>query len=436
MRSSGGSGEEEERIPRLSPAWEWQSATLTPAEGFVLSRIDGHTPWSALRQIGGIAPADVDGILERWAKEGWIEVQAVEQPQCPAKIAPEAAPEAPAPRSGPAPDPSLDLSVELQERIFDYEARLESSYHDLLGVTRAAEGRDIKRAYFRLSKDFHPDRYFRRNIGDFGPRLDRIFKKVAEAYELLSDPTTRKEIEMSLGPEPAPAAPEQGAYSGAGVAKEKIGPDKKPSKKQVRVPTRMENLQKLRSRFKMPKKLRAERQFRARQFYQTAKVAVHEKRWLEAAASMRLAIAFDPWNAEFKSAFAEIQADVHKMRAAELIAMSKETLDHAEALRMVEEALHYLPCDLPANLRAAEIALETKELDKALEYAENLCDLDPSVPLHQILAARALRRLGRKSEARQALERGAELNASDPAVMAERLQQRRTLGAPTTGGKR
>jgi len=431
MRSSAGSGEEDERIPRLSPDWEWQSAPLSPAEGFVLSRIDGQTPWSALLHIGGISPADVDGILERWAKEGWIEVQAVEVPQYPAKIEPEEAPPAAAPRSGPAPDPSLDLSVDLQERIFDYETRLESTYHEILDVPRAAEGRDIKRAYFRLSKEFHPDRYFRRNIGDFGPRLDRIFKKVAEAYELLSDPTTRKEIEMSLGPEPAPAAPEQGSYRGAGVAKEKIGPDKKPGTKQVRVPTRMENLQRLRSRFKMPKKVQMERQFRARQFYQTARVAVHEKRWLEAAASMRLAIAFDPWNAEYKSAFAEIQADVHRMRAEELITQSRDAVDQAEALRMVEEALHYQPCDLAANVRAAEIALEMKQLDKALEYAENLCDLDPEVPLHQILAARALRRLGRKKEARQALERGANLNASDSAVMAERLQQR-----SMSGGKR
>ncbi len=426
MRSSDGSGEKEERIPRLSPDWEWQSATLSPAEGFVLSRIDGQTPWSALRQIGGIAPADVDGILERWAKEGWIEVEA---PGCPAKVEPvEAAPAAES-GPGPQPDPSIDLSVELQLRIFDYEAKLESSYHEILGVPRAAEGRDIKRAYFRLSKEFHPDRYFRRDIGDFGPRLDRIFKKVAEAYELLSDPTTRKEIEMSLGPEPAPAAPEQGAYSGGG-GKEKIAPDK-PATKQIRVPTRMENLQRLRSRFKMPKKVRAERQFKARQFYQTARVAVHEKRWLEAAASMRLAIAFDPWNSEYKSAFAEIQADVHRMRAEDLISQSADTGDKAEALRLIEEAVGYRPVDLAANARAAELAIELKEFEKGLEYADNLCDLDPDVAMHHALRARALRRMGKKKEARDALERGASLDASDAAVMAERLQQR-----SMTGGKR
>ena len=423
--SGDGSQEFEERIPRLSPEWEWQSATLTPAEGYVLSRIDGQTSWSALRQIGGVTPADVDGILERWAKEGWIEISAVEIPQCPAK-SPEIEPSREAPPRPPT-DASLDLSVDLQERIFDYEARLETTYHEILGVTRAAESRDIKLAYFKLSKEFHPDRYFRKNVGDFGPRLERIFKKVAEAYELLSDPNTRKEIETSLGPEPAPAAPEQGSYSGGGT-KEKIGPDKKPATKQVKVPTRMENLARLRARFKMPKKVKAEREFRARQFYQTARVAVHEKRWLEAAASMRLAIAFDPWNAEYKQAFAEIQVDVHRMRAKELVEKSREAVDKAEAMRLIEEALGYAPCDIGANVRAAELALDEKELEKALEYAETLRDIEPDVPLHHVLAARALRRLGRKKDARDALERGANLNASDPAVMAERLQQRSMVG--------
>ena len=47
-------------VPRLAPGWDPNSCTLTPAEGFLLSRIDGHTPWNALRQIGGIAPLAPD----------------------------------------------------------------------------------------------------------------------------------------------------------------------------------------------------------------------------------------------------------------------------------------------------------------------------------------------------------------------------------------
>lgn len=421
VHSSDSENEEEQRIPRLSPDWNWQSASITPAEGYLLSRIDGSTPIAALRQIGGMTPSEIDQILEGWAKEGWV---IIDVPELPSQ---RAAPDAPATQSEALPvDSSLDLSIELQHHIFEYETKLDAGYHEILGVERACEPREIKRAYFRLSKEFHPDRYFRRNVGDFGPRLERIFKKVAEAYELLSDPTTRKEIEMSLGPEPASAVPDEGSYAKAGGSKETIGPDPKHRTKQVRVPTRMENLARLRSRFKMPKKLRIERQFKAKQFQQTALVAVHEKRWLEAAASMRLAIAFDPWKREYKSAFAEIQADVHRIRAEELIAQSAETgADPADALKLLEEALHYRPADIAANVRAAQLSLELKEYDKGLEFADNLCQLDPDVPLHHVLVARAHRRSNRQKEARDALEKAATLNASDPDVQAERLQQRR-----------
>ena len=44
---------------------------------------------------------------------------------------------------------------------------------------------------------FHPDRYFRKEIGAYGARLDAIFKKVLEAYELLSDPATRAEVQKA-----------------------------------------------------------------------------------------------------------------------------------------------------------------------------------------------------------------------------------------------
>src|SRR5262252_8212145 len=56
----------------------------------------------------------------------------------------------------------------------------------LLGVNRAATLDDIKRAYRRLARKFHPDI----NPGD---RMAAIqFRQIAEAYETLSDPDRRR----------------------------------------------------------------------------------------------------------------------------------------------------------------------------------------------------------------------------------------------------
>ena len=77
----------------------------------------------------------------------------------------------------------------------------------LLGVEPGADRRTIKRAYFKLSKEFHPDRYFRKEIGDYAERLERIFKKVLEAHEMLSDPDLcQVENQPESDPPPSPEA--------------------------------------------------------------------------------------------------------------------------------------------------------------------------------------------------------------------------------------
>ncbi len=54
--------EQEQRIPRLASRWDPSDMQLSPEEGFLLSRIDGHTPWNQLRQIGGIPPEEVESV--------------------------------------------------------------------------------------------------------------------------------------------------------------------------------------------------------------------------------------------------------------------------------------------------------------------------------------------------------------------------------------
>ena len=62
---------------------------------------------------------------------------------------------------------------------------------ELLEVPRAADKKDIKRAYFKMSKELHPDRFFGKNIGPYRERLSKIFQSVKAAYELLSDDSRR-----------------------------------------------------------------------------------------------------------------------------------------------------------------------------------------------------------------------------------------------------
>jgi curved DNA-binding protein CbpA len=409
----GESAKPREGVPQLVEGWESQGLRLTPSEGFLLSRIDGATPWASLRQIAGMPEEQVDACLERWIAQGIV------------ALAP-----SPVEARGAAPracDPALDLPADLQREILDFEARLDRPYHELLGVAADADLRSIKRAFFGLSKIYHPDRYFRRRLGSFGPRLERIFKRIALAYEMLSDPAARAELERPSGPPPAPT-PAPAAAAAEPAARE--GAAAPPASPRAR---RREALDRLRRHFRIPAEVLAERRFKARQLREAARAAAAQGRWSEAAASIRLAIAFDPWNDGYKDVFAEIQSEFHRSRADDLIEHGGATAAGPEALRLLEEALHYRPSDARLLHRAAELALELGENASGREYAERACELAPEVAAHHTTLGRALRRAGERALAGQAFERAQRLEPGDGRA-AEELGRLRRRRAPRAAG--
>ena len=54
-------------------------------------------------------------------------------------------------------------------------------YYEVLGVGRNADEKEIKRAYRKLAKQYHPDM----NPGD--KKAEQKFKEITEAYNVLSD---------------------------------------------------------------------------------------------------------------------------------------------------------------------------------------------------------------------------------------------------------
>lgn len=63
---------------------------------------------------------------------------------------------------------------------------VKKDYYELLGIKKTADEKEIKKAYRKLAKKYHPDT----NAND--PRAEQNFKEVTEAYTVLSDPEKRK----------------------------------------------------------------------------------------------------------------------------------------------------------------------------------------------------------------------------------------------------
>src|SRR3954453_6782609 len=59
-------------------------------------------------------------------------------------------------------------------------------YYEVLGVSRDADEREIKKAFRGLARELHPD------VNDHDPEAEAKFKAAAEAYEVLSDPEKRR----------------------------------------------------------------------------------------------------------------------------------------------------------------------------------------------------------------------------------------------------
>ncbi|HXH28489.1 MAG TPA: DnaJ domain-containing protein, partial [Candidatus Polarisedimenticolia bacterium] len=75
------------------------------------------------------------------------------------------------------------------------------THYDVLGVERKARLGDIKRAYRKLARKYHPD------LNPSDKRAEERFKQITEAYDVLSDPQKRKAYDRQLESGGAAARP-------------------------------------------------------------------------------------------------------------------------------------------------------------------------------------------------------------------------------------
>ena len=78
---------------------------------------------------------------------------------------------------------------ETKQRLHKAEIALkqskEKNYYKILGVSRNAPAKEIKKAYFKEAKEWHPDK------NDNKEEAEKMFQDIAEAYEVLSDEEMR-----------------------------------------------------------------------------------------------------------------------------------------------------------------------------------------------------------------------------------------------------
>ena len=92
-------------------------------------------------------------------------------------------------------------------------------YYEVLGIAKGASEAEIKSAYRKLAKKYHPDL----NPGD--KTAEEKFKEVGEAYEVLSDPDKKAKYDQFgfAGVDPSYGAGAGGAGFGGGFGGVDLG---------------------------------------------------------------------------------------------------------------------------------------------------------------------------------------------------------------------
>lgn len=71
-------------------------------------------------------------------------------------------------------------------------------YYKVLGVARDADERQIKSAYRKASKQYHPDKAAKQGVGK--EQAEKKMASINEAYEVLSDPELRARFDSGDDP--------------------------------------------------------------------------------------------------------------------------------------------------------------------------------------------------------------------------------------------
>jgi len=202
------------------PLLRFQRVTLTPADGYVLSRVDGTLSGREVVAMIPLPPEETQRSLFGLLSTGMVEYLPLppkKKPAAPARKRPSGpvgleavpVPEVPPP---PLEAPPVDLAAQAalarddprRMEILQTFADLQKQTHfELLGLGRQGTEAEVKEAYFRLAKRFHPDVHHDPALADLRDKIEAIFVRLGEAYEVLRNPTARARYESQT----APAAP-------------------------------------------------------------------------------------------------------------------------------------------------------------------------------------------------------------------------------------
>ncbi len=179
--------------------------TLLPAEGFVLSRLDGPVPLRELIAISGLRELDATRTIYGLALAGFLkrEHQRNVFAAIPARSAGEAVSAEDSKTAHTSNQPLSAAEPSSNQKLEDLEtflARVEaaSTHYEVLSVNDTAAAEQIKNGYYTMARNYHPDRFHLQAETPLHARIGTAFARITQAYETLTDSKRRAAYDAKL----------------------------------------------------------------------------------------------------------------------------------------------------------------------------------------------------------------------------------------------
>jgi len=451
-------------VPALQTV-DFAGLTLSPEEGFVLSRVDGHATIDEICMVTGLGDDTTLGALAKLYTSKLIAIPgAPAQTEEPAKTPTEPPPEASssdaeAPTEAVEVPFSVEQECELpekkqQEIHTQYYALEAVNFYELLTLDKGCSGKDVQRAYRKLSMRFHPDRFFGKKLGSYKGKLEAIFRHITNVVEYLTDDDERASYEATLDeaePEPAQEAPVSqeaepirrrprhltkkdrlrrlGGVMGMSTQEVQARARKRkgkttPAAGSLRTDKAPEVSTERKARIKKRRRKQTQqilsplvqRKAKAKRHYEEGIKALLAGNFAAAASNLKLATTFDPKNEEYAE---KEQIATSRAREGSAAAYGKRAAFEESVGRWDEAArLYCMAAERNPTVSlfclAADALAKGEDLKRAVEYATRAKDLEPNSIEARLSLGNAYLAAAMPKNARREVEYALNLDSDNP----------------------
>src|SRR5437868_8724491 len=283
----------------------------------------------------------------------------------------------------------IDLPPDLQAelRAFESAGRAGAPYQ-LLGVAPDSDAPTIRRAYLDRSRRYHPDAWYRKNVGEFGPLLSRAFQKLSAAYQVLSDEDARAQYDQKL--KQRLSQREREALERRALGREEE--DRRQRERRERL-LRTKGFARLGAAHKL--------------YEEALELALNGER-AQAIAGLKTARELDPRRAEIAQKLNELEREAARSRSQLALKAARdqeEKGDAQTALKTYSQSFQMDPTNAAAAAAAARCAAALGDHQQASTFAARAVEVAPDDVETRFLLAGAFVTLGLKVKARAELTR-------------------------------